>query len=209
MNSYFWYNYISGIYDYFTILPYRRLRLEAITKLNITLNDTVIDLGCGTGLNLEKLSQAVGSNGMVIAVEPSNGMIKQARKKYESFALKNVVFIEKSFSEYLCSAEFREHSKSKLKVISTLVISVIPDWEQNIRALIRALPNGSHFLIMDLFSEKRSLTAICIDKLAQSNTDRKSWIILEETLSGFMMWWYKIPFYFGVRAFIAKGIKES
>ena len=209
MNSYFWYNYISGIYDYFTVLPYQKIRSEAISKLNISYGDTVIDLGCGTGLNLEKLSQAVGENGMVIAVEPSNGMLKQARRKYEHFAFKNVVFIEKSFSEYINSDEFIKHSEGKLKVISVLVISVIPDWEKDIKALIKALPTGSHFLIMDLFSMKNSLVSFFIDKLAQSDTSRKSWLLLEEALSDFMIWWYKIPFYFEVRAFVAKGIKAS
>ncbi len=209
MNPHFWYNCISSVYDYFTVLPYQRIRLEAISKLNIVSGDTVIYLGCGTGLNLEKLSQSVGENGVVIAVEPSNGMLRQAKKKSETFALKNVIFIEKSISEYIFSDEFLQYSESNLKVISVLVVSVIPDWKEDIRALIKALPSGSHFLIMDLFSSKKNLVSFCIDKVAQSNTSRKSWSVLEETSSDFMIWWYKIPFYFGVKAFIARGIKNA
>jgi len=63
MNQHSWYNYISGVYDYFTVLPYQKIRMEAISKLNIASGDTVIDLGCGTGLNLESLSQLVGKDG--------------------------------------------------------------------------------------------------------------------------------------------------
>ena len=209
MKPHFWYNCIASIYDYFTVLPYQKIRLEAISKLHVESGDTVIDLGCGTGLNLEKLSQSVGKSGIVIAVEPSQGMLKQAKKKSESFAFNNVIFIEKSISEYLCSDEFLKHSKSKLKVISVLVISVIPNWEDDMRALIKALPSGSHFLMMDLFSRKKNLASFCIDKMAQADTSRKSWIVLEEALPDFMIWWYKIPYYFGVRAFIARGIKHA
>ena len=95
MKPHFWYNCIASIYDYFTVLPYQKIRLEAISKLHVESGDTVIDLGCGTGLNLEELSQSVGKSGVVIAVEPSQGMLKQAKKKSESFAFNNVIFIEK------------------------------------------------------------------------------------------------------------------
>jgi hypothetical protein len=100
-------------------------------------------------------------------------------------------------------------STLNLKLISILVVSVIPNWEEDIRALIKALPNGSQFLIMDLFARRRNIISFCIDKAAQSDTCRQSWLILEETLSDFLIWWYKIPFYFGIEAFIATGIKNA
>jgi len=203
MNQHLWYNCISSIYDYFTVFPYQKVRLEAISKLNIASGDTVIDLGSGTGLNLEKLSQLVGKDGLVIAVEPSKGMLNQARKKAENFTFKNVLFVEKNISEYVRSDEFIKVSKPNLKVISVLVISVIPNWKEDLRALIRALPNDSQFLIMDLFSKKKNIVTFCIDKIAQSDTSRKSWSVLEETSSDSLIWWYKIPLYFGIKAFIA------
>jgi len=209
MHQHSWYNCISSIYDYFTVLPYQKIRLEAIAKLNIAPGDTVIDLGCGTGLNLESLSQLVGKDGVVIAVEPSKGMLNQAKAKAKQFPFKNVQFVEKNISEYICSDEFIKCSNYNLKVMSILVVSVIPNWEEDIRALIKALPNGSQFLIMDLFSKKKNMVSFCIDKVAQSDTRRKSWLILEDTLSDFLIWWYKIPFYFGIKAFIATGIKNT
>jgi len=209
MNQHSWYNCISSVYDYFTVLPYQKIRMEAISKLNIASGDTVIDLGCGTGLNLESLSQLVGKDGVVIAVEPSKGMLNQASKKVKKFTFKNVIFVEKNISEYICSDEFIKCPKSNLKVISVLVISVIPNWKEDIRALIKALPNGSQFLIMDLFSRKKNIVSFCIDKVAQSDTSRKSWSVLEETSSDFLIWWYKIPCYFGIKAFIATGIKDA
>jgi hypothetical protein len=62
---------------------------------------------------------------------------------------------------------------------------------------------------MDLFSRKKNIVSFCIDKVAQSDTSRKSWSVLEETSSDFLIWWYKIPFYFGIKAFIATGIKNT
>ena len=209
MHRYSWYNCIASVYDYFTILPYKKIRTKAISKLNITLGDTVVDLGCGTGLNLEELSQFVGKEGTVIAVEPSKGMLNQAKKKADKFHLKNIVFIEKTISEYVCSDDSLKYSAPNLKVISILVASVIPCWEKDLKDLIDALPQGSQFIIMDLFSNRKTFVSSFIDKVAQANTNRKSWFLLKDTLSNFTLSWYKIPFYFGVKAFIATGIKNA
>ena len=57
------------------------LRIEAHALLGLRQGDTVMDVGCGTGKSLPALSQAVGANGHVIAVEPCTPMIEQGRHR--------------------------------------------------------------------------------------------------------------------------------
>ncbi len=55
------------------------LRKEAVAQLDLHPGDTVLDLGCGTGLSLPLLLQAVGPTGQVIGLEPCKAMLEQAR----------------------------------------------------------------------------------------------------------------------------------
>ena len=55
------------------------LRREAVSQLALQPGDTVLDLGCGTGLSLPLLLDAVGPTGQVIGLEPCKAMLEQAR----------------------------------------------------------------------------------------------------------------------------------
>ncbi|MBB2484797.1 methyltransferase domain-containing protein [Mitsuaria sp. WAJ17] len=57
------------------------LRREAIAQLGLEPGETVLDLGCGTGLSLPLLLQAVGPTGQVIGLEPCKAMLEQARQR--------------------------------------------------------------------------------------------------------------------------------
>ncbi|MDX8395208.1 MAG: class I SAM-dependent methyltransferase [Mariprofundaceae bacterium] len=209
MNKYRWYSLIANIYDWFVVFPYRKIRLKAISQLNIRKGDAVIDLGCGTGLNLKRLSLSVGGDGVVIAVEPCKRMLNQARKKAQRYKLTNVIFIEKNISEYIVSDDFLKYKTYPLKALCVLVVSVIPQWKKDLENLIHALPKGSTLLVMDLYSKNGGGISSFIDAIAQSQVKRKSWIILEEKLSNFIISWHDIPFYFGLKVFIAVGIKNA
>ena len=70
------------------------LRREAHGLLDLSVGDSVMDVGCGTGKSLAALSQAVGSGGQVIAVEPCAPMIRLARERQADSDLANVRLIE-------------------------------------------------------------------------------------------------------------------
>jgi SAM-dependent methyltransferase len=71
-----------GYYD-LQLAPYEMLRRSAIERLALRPGQTVLDIGCGTGMSLDLLQQAVGPGGRVVAVDQSHDMLEQARRRVE------------------------------------------------------------------------------------------------------------------------------
>ncbi len=67
-------------YDW-ELAPFEPLRQEAIASLGLTPGQTVLDLGCGTGLSLEALQAAVGPQGRGVGVEQCSDMLGRARQR--------------------------------------------------------------------------------------------------------------------------------
>ncbi len=67
---------------------------EVIAHMAIRAGSTVVDLGAGTGYFLERLSQAVGPTGTVLALDVEPKMVEFARRRAEERGLGNVVVRE-------------------------------------------------------------------------------------------------------------------
>lgn len=74
----------------------QRIR-SILSKLPIREGMKVLDLGTGTGVLVPYLSELLGSNGKVTAIDLSEGMLSIARKKYGD--LENVEFLKIDFEE--------------------------------------------------------------------------------------------------------------
>ncbi len=57
------------------------LGLRAIETLNLSLGDTVVDIGCGTGQTLIQLSERVGASGQVIGVDVASLLVEVAKRR--------------------------------------------------------------------------------------------------------------------------------
>ena len=76
------------------------VRRRAIERLGLKRGDTVLDVGCGTGLSFELLEQRIGHQaGKIVGIEQSSDMIAQARARAERNRFENVTLITSPVEE--------------------------------------------------------------------------------------------------------------
>lgn len=63
---------------------YRVGRRLGVRLLGLGRGDTVVDIGCGTGLNFPMLRESVGVSGVVVGLDTSASMLATARRKIRS-----------------------------------------------------------------------------------------------------------------------------
>jgi demethylmenaquinone methyltransferase/2-methoxy-6-polyprenyl-1,4-benzoquinol methylase len=73
---------------------YRAGRVAGIEALALKRGDIVLDLGCGTGLNLPLLLEKVGAEGHVIGLDRSSSMLAVARDRVRRNGWSNVSLLE-------------------------------------------------------------------------------------------------------------------
>jgi SAM-dependent methyltransferase len=69
-------------------------RAQAVERLELRPGETVIDLGCGTGLSLPLLAPMVGEQGRVIGLDASPDMLALSRRRVEAVGRRNVELVE-------------------------------------------------------------------------------------------------------------------
>jgi SAM-dependent methyltransferase len=105
---------------------------------------TVVDIGCGAGMDLLLAAQAVGSDGRAIGVDMTEPMAQRARAGATSLSLANVeVRIGDAMS-------LPVKSESVDVVISNGVLNLTPDKEQAFGEVFRVLRPGGQFLYGDI-----------------------------------------------------------
>ena len=76
-------NAVGGLYDLVSLEPllYRRPRRDLLRQLDLQPETTVLDLGCGNGLNFPEVSAAVGPCGRIVGVDASMSMVAAAQRR--------------------------------------------------------------------------------------------------------------------------------
>lgn len=123
----------------FRLPAYRRIAVDA---LRLNRGDTVVEVGCGTGMNFPLLQGAVGPEGRIIGVDLTDGMLAQARRRIADAAWKNVELVQSDAASY-------EIPPGVNGVISTLAITLVPEYDAVIARGREALPNGGRFAVFD------------------------------------------------------------
>ena len=86
-----WYNAV-GVLN-------RGLRAEAVGRLELAPGQTVLDVGCGTGLIFPPLQGRVGPSGRIIGLELSPHMLARARARVAAQGWQNVTLLQGSAEE--------------------------------------------------------------------------------------------------------------
>ncbi|OMQ15217.1 ubiquinone biosynthesis protein [Modestobacter sp. VKM Ac-2676] len=141
------YTTFAGLYDVLSLEwpVYRSGRVAAIAALGLRPGDRVLDLGCGTGLNLRHLQRRIGPTGRIVAVDASASMLRQARRRARRHGWGNVTLV--------CADAATVDPGTWEPVdaaIATYALSVIEDWPAAWRAMRRSTRPGGRIAVVDM-----------------------------------------------------------
>lgn len=125
-------------------LGYDRLRREAVEALGLKSGDTVLQIGCGTGVNFPLFEARVGPSGRIIGVDLTRAMLDEAEKRVKPAGWDNVALIQCAASDYIFAKQ------SVDAVIFTFALTLEPEYESVVAAPATCLRPGGSLAIADL-----------------------------------------------------------
>ena len=127
--------YLIGVREY----AYREM---AVKTLNLKQGDTVVEIGCGTGLNFKLLRDQVGLKGNVIGVDLTAEMLSAAKKRAKRNNWKNIKLVQ-------CDAATYTFPEGADGIISTFAITLITEYDKIIKNGAAALSHGKRLVVLD------------------------------------------------------------
>ncbi len=118
-------------------------RKRAIAALDLRPGDTVVEIGCGTGLNFGLLEERIGPEGRLIGVDLTDAMLSRARERVAASGWRNVELVESPAAGF-------PFPPGVDGVLSTFALTLEPDFDQVIEAGAKALKPGRRWVILDL-----------------------------------------------------------
>lgn len=181
---------------------YRKL---AVAALNLRTGDTIVELGCGTGLNFGYLLDAVGSNGRVIGVDLTDAMLQQARQRVAKNGWRNVSLIQSDATEYVLPPGVNG-------VLSTFALTLVPEFERVTKQVAQALAPAGRFVVLDfkqpkqwpLWIIKLGVWITCPFGVSLDLAQRKPWETMRRVFSDL-----KMQECYGGFVYIATGVKPN
>lgn len=142
-----------------------------VSLLKIGKGSKVVDLGCGTGVLIPYLLEAIGNDGLIYAVDVSDKMLERFSQKFKAKNIKPLV---------LKAEELNKINDNVDAVICFSTFPHIDDKEQAIKEISNVLKPGGRFLITHFSSRSEINTfhaglpePICYHILPDEGTIRR------------------------------------
>ena len=153
IKSFLYDHFISGRYDRELAEVTDDFRKILFERMAIPPGATVLDLGCGTGLNQPHLAAAVGPEGKIIGLDASSQMLEQARERAKQGGYADRLTLTQGDARALHTLV----DASPDAVVATLIFSVVPAWRDVFQKSYELLKPGGRYGIMDNYWPNPSL----------------------------------------------------
>ena len=180
-------------------------RRRAVRALALRPGDTVVEIGCGTGLNFSLVEQVIGPEGRIIGVDLTDAMLAQAERRARERGWQNVSLVQADAAEFAFPAGVNA-------MLSTYALSLAPDCADVIAHGAAALAPGGRMAVLDLKVPARAprwlaragLAAVKPFATAEEWAARRPWDTIHAAMQARLTDFTWSDFYFGV-AYLATG----
>ena len=150
------YELLAPVYDFIFDWIFAPGRQAAILHLGLRPNDTVLEVGIGTGLNLPLYPPSCRLTG----IDLSGEMLDKAVERAQKLAMPGVVLKVMDAT----SMDFAENEFDK--ALATYTISAVPDPVAVLREMRRVVKPGGSIVILNHFRSERKLPGHLEDLVA-------------------------------------------
>ena len=177
---------------------YRAGRVTGIGALKLRPGALVLDIGCGTGLNIPLMREVVGPTGRIVGVDASANMLAQARAKAERRGWMNID-LENADATTLTPGWLDGRPgpgrgpDGADAVLFTYSLSVMTNWPEAWRAATAAARPGARVAVVDMRTPTGAATVFaplarlaCI--LGGSDITAHPWTALEQECTDVQAW---------------------
>jgi ubiquinone/menaquinone biosynthesis C-methylase UbiE len=141
--------------------------------MDIKKGYNVLNVPCGTGINLSYFEEYLEGSGKVFGVDLSDGMIVKAKKLIRKRQYHNTEIIKKDVTSL--DDTWRRTLLSDIKfdaILCDLGLSGFPIWEEVINNLFSMLEIGGKLVIMDFYIKKDTIRSKYIRFFGKGETNR-------------------------------------
>ncbi len=143
------YGQYSGLYDRLATMPgVRAWRERAAQSLSLGSGATVLEMGCGTGANLEHLRARVGQDGRVIGVDLTAAMLEAARRRVDRRGWDNVYLLQGDVTQLPIDTTVDA-------ILATFVLGMVAEPERTIEDWLTHLLPGGRIASLEAMSTER------------------------------------------------------
>jgi len=149
-----WYTRIAPIYDLVCRPLYARPRRAALLAMDLKEGHKVLEIGCGTGLNLPMIAEGVGSRGRVLGLDATAKMLDRAEQRLANLACDNVALYDGDLMEPPYAALkgiLRKHLDSAHPdvILCSYLFAIAPEYQELFERAWNLLRPGGHMVIVD------------------------------------------------------------
>jgi len=125
--------------------PYRA---QAISRLGLDPDSSVLDVACGTGLNFRLIQNYLKNQGKIVGIDLSSKTLDLARKRIFKNGWTNIELLQTDSAEYMNEDNFDA-------VLCTFAIEIIPSYQDTIDMMVDAVKPGGRIAIIGFKTSSR------------------------------------------------------